>query len=286
MISSLNEEQIKLLSVYRDKWIDIGLSTEPLDFENAKLSLIEAYKVANLSPPEQFLMADSPNHAIKLIKEIDPNLSKIQTINSTIYGAHDAHWLAFYEYMRDVLNIAECNKLNGLINLAKYSGWVNAYEKFAIIQHRPIKISFDDQKRTHCEDGPAIEYRDGFSVYCWHGVRIPENWIKDKKSLTPTMALTWANIEQRRCACEILTWNVILQELNSKIIDENFDPQIGTLLEVDIPDIGTEKFLQVVCGTGRKFAIPVPPEMKTAMDANAWTYGFTNEEFIKPEIRT
>ncbi len=54
---------------------------------------------------------------------------------------------------------------------------------------------------------------------------------------------------------------------------------------VEAPDIGKEKFLRVRCGTSRTFALPVPPEMKTALEANAWTWGLTPEEY-KPEIRT
>ena len=62
---------------------------------------------------------------------------------------------------------------------------------------------------------------------------------------------------------------------------------IGTLLEVDIPDIGREKFLRVLCGTGREFALPVPPDMKTALQANAWTFGMDDpNELLNLEIRT
>jgi hypothetical protein len=69
------------------------------------------------------------------------------------------------------------------------------------------------------------------------------------------------------------------------VIDEDADEMIGTLLEVDIPDIGKEKFLFVKCGTGRNFALPVPPDMKTALEANAWSYGLKPAEYV-PEVRT
>ena len=35
--------------------------------------------------------------------------------------------------------------------------------------------------------------------------------------------------------------------------------------EVTIPDVGREKFLKVICGTGREFALPVPPDMTTPL---------------------
>jgi hypothetical protein len=99
------------------------------------------------------------------------------------------------------------------------------------------------------------------------------------------MALTWENIEQRRCACEILTWKVVLQELNATVIDQDGDEEIGTLLEADIPDSGKERFLRVMCGTKREFVIPVPREMQTAVEANSWTWGLSSHEY-KPEVRT
>ena len=104
--------------------------------------------------------------------------------------------------------------------------------------------------------------------------------------MTPKIALTWGNIEQRRAACEILGWNRILNELNAQSIDKDADPMIGELLEVEIPDIGREKFLRVMCATGRTFALPVPPQMQTALQANAWTYDMDQFDYRKMEIRT
>jgi hypothetical protein len=104
--------------------------------------------------------------------------------------------------------------------------------------------------------------------------------------LTAKEAITWSNIEQRRAACEILGWAKILQELDAKVINEDGDPEIGTLVEVELPDIGKEKFLRVMCGTKREFALPVPPEMKTALQAQSWTWGLDEKDFTIPEVRT
>jgi hypothetical protein len=285
-IEALTEEQKAKFGEYRDTWIDIGLSTEPVDFEKAKDAVCMAYELVGLPLPTKFLTAKGPMDAIRIIQEIDPKRTKREIYNEMIYGAHDAYWLAFYAYFRDVVGLECCNKLNGLIELAKHCGWLNVYDDLVVFQDRPERIKFDDQNRLHCEDGPAIRYRDGFCVYAWHGTRIPAEWIENKEKLNPEIALTWENIEQRRCACEILGWNKILKALDAQVLDEDEDPEIGTLLEVEIPEIGKEKFLRVMCGTGREFALPVPPDMKTALDANAWTFGFDKDSFLKPEIRT
>ena len=98
--------------------------------------------------------------------------------------------------------------------------------------------------------------------------------------------MTWPNIEQRRAACEIVGWARILKELDARTIDKDDDPKIGELLEVELPNSGTERFIRVQCGTGREFAIPVPRDCgDTALEANAWTYGLDSVDFV-PEVRT
>lgn len=278
-IDKLTAEQEAQLEVYRDKWIKIGLSTERVDHDMAREAVKLLYKCGGLEPPKEILFANGPKHAKKL-------LGTRSVTESCVYGSHEAAWLSFYDYMQNVLGIDFDGKLDGLWSVAKTCGWVSCYDTLAIVQDRPLHIKMDEDNRLHCENGPAILYDDGFAVYAWHGVRIPGEWIMDKSSLTAQKALTWENMEQRRAACEILGWVHILNALNAKVIDTDPDPQIGTLVEVDIPEIGKERFIRVLCGTGREFAIPVPPDMQTALDANAWTYDIDPGLLKTLEVRT
>ena len=278
-IDKLTAEQGAQLEVYRDKWIKIGLSTERVDHDMAREAVELLYKCGGLEPPKEILFANGPKHAKKL-------LGNRSVTESCVYGSHEAAWLSFYDYMQNVLGIDFDGKLDGLWATAKECGWVSCYDTLAVVQDRPLHIKMDEDNRLRCENGPAILYDDGFAVYAWHGVRIPSEWITNKSSLTPKIALTWENMEQRRAACEILGWVHILNELNAKVLDTDPDPQIGTLVEVDIPDIGKERFIRVLCGTGREFAIPVPPDMKTALEANAWTYDIDPDLLKTLEVRT
>lgn len=278
-IDKLTAEQEAQLEVYRDKWIKIGLSTERVDHDAARVAVELLYKCGGLEPPKEILFANGPKHAKKL-------LGDRSVTESCVYGSHEAAWLSFYDYMQNVLGVDFDGKLDGLWAVAKTCGWVSCYDTLAIVQDRPLHIKMDEDNRLHCENGPAILYDDGFAVYAWHGVRIPGEWITNKSSLTPKIALTWENMEQRRAACEILGWVHILNELDAKVLDVDPDPQIGTLVEVNIPEIGKERFIRVLCGTGREFAIPVPPDMKTALEANAWTYDIDPNLLRTLEVRT
>ena len=91
----------------------------------------------------------------------------------------------------------------------------------------------------------------------------------------------------------------MLERLSPRTIDKDADPAIGELLEVQFPPhphsdrfdnhtfitFEPARFLRVRCATGRTFVLAVPREMRTAREANAWTYGFGPDEF-KLEART
>ena len=205
-------------------------------------------------------------------------------------GAYWAGYESYLSAMRDIIGLR-------LPEHEKYAAWERCaiaapfrvlHEEFCIVSDFPEILKVDDENRPHCETGPSHRWRDGWSLYHWHGVSIPAEWIEDKKSLTAKTALTWPNIEQRRAACEIIGWDRILSEseLKARVIDEDDDPQVGTLVEVSLPDAGRERFLRVVCGTGRRFTLPVPKTVKSAVEAQAWTWGLDTSEFKKPEIRT
>jgi hypothetical protein len=156
-----------------------------------------------------------------------------------------------------------------------------------IITDRPRILRRDDQNRLHCEDGPALEYRDGFAIHAWHGTRVPTEWIEDRPSLTAKIALTWPNVDQRVVACsEILGWHNIINSMSARIIDADDDPQIGRLVEIDLPDHGPQKFIHARCGTGREIAVMADARATTILEAQAASYGLSASDFIIPEIRT
>jgi len=59
-IEKLTDQQTAKLAEYRDKWMAIGLSTEPLDFEAAKTAAIKAYRCLGLPAPSRFYHFQSP----------------------------------------------------------------------------------------------------------------------------------------------------------------------------------------------------------------------------------
>ena len=145
---------------------------------------------------------------------------------------------------------------------------------------RPIAYR-DPELRIHRGDGPAIVWGED-EQYWWHGVRVPDKWINDKRDEYAQEILATENAEVRRAGCEILGWEKILKILQCEIISKD---EMGELLEVDLPEAPGSKFVKVVCGTGRTFILPVPQEMTTAHEAVAWSYNVKVTDYC-PELRT
>jgi hypothetical protein len=185
-------------------------------------------------------------------------------------------WVSYLSFFRHVvkLGLPEYEAFQHYEVAAIHGGPQFLHSKFWIVCDFPEFIKQDAENRPHCENGPYTRWKDGIELYYWHGTAVPKAWLENKEALDPALALTWPNIEQRRCLAEIIGWKKVLEKLNPRIIDTDIDPMIGTLLEVDLPDAPGERFLQVLCGTKREFIIPVQKEAKTALEANASTYGF------------
>jgi len=283
MLKSLKQKQIDAMPRYVDKWVKIGLLTSRVDFEKAKGLIAIAYQKVGLKAPLRYHYALGPEEGWEIYRSLGGKNDRSAFLNGNMFGSQDATWLSYYDYYKRETDI-NLTDIDYMIDIALNCGWIYCSDEDVIIQDRPIKILFDEQNRLHCQTGPAIQYGDGFEVYSWHGVNVPAKWIRGE--LTSKEALKVSNLEQRRAACEILGWSKVLKELNSVVIDQDEDPMIGALLEVDIPDVGKERFLRVLCGTGREFCLPVPPDMRTALEANAWTYGIEPNRLRDLEVRT
>lgn len=336
-ITKLTESQKARFPECVEKWIKIGLSTEPADFDKAEGAVRAIYRLCGLGEPEIVLRMGSPMGCcvggtlalvgLSVQSQVDENVREQvrqqvwqqlgqqvdQQVESQVWQQVSQHvgqqveqqvrqamgdsyynlyngqfwgsWGAYVSFLRDVCGwrdpVLERFALEeALITSCGYIWW---HETVAVICDRPRFIKRDEQGRLHCETGHAIQYPDGWGLSSWHGTTVPDEWISDRSHLKPETILTWENVEQRRAGCEIIGWERILKELDAKEIDRHPDEEIGTLLQVVLPDAGPEKFIRVKCGTGRFFAVPVPPDVNTAMEAQHWMWG---DKDYQPELRT
>ena len=203
------------------------------------------------------------------------------------WGGYDA----FLSFFQDVAALPlDYSAYNHWRALAEHSGPRIMHPDFCMISDRPMLLKVDDENRSHAEAGPFCQWRDGSMLFSWHGQRIPGDWVTGNPPKA-SEALHWQNMDQRAAACEILGWDKIVDERVAsgagRIIEDSGDRVWGRLVELDLPDSPGERFLDAMCGTGRRFALPVPPKTKTVDEAQSVLHGGLPVEILKNfEVRT
>jgi hypothetical protein len=178
--------------------------------------------------------------------------------------------------------------------LIKDCGWTWWHENILAISDRPSVLHRDENNRLHCETGPAIAYRDGWSLYYWHGVSVPAEWIENRATLDPAVVLKSENVEQRAAGAAIIGWPKMVSKLKRKVIDGDPDTDMGALIELTLPGLREPgRFLQAKCPRNGIIVEGVPRisdidnlPINTVIAAQAWRVGDPQSEYEHPLVRT
>ncbi|MFB2975530.1 leucine-rich repeat domain-containing protein [Microseira sp. BLCC-F43] len=167
-----------------------------------------------------------------------------------------------------------------LNQLFEHCGWIWAYEKVCIVCDRPTQLFFDNEYRLHAEGQPAIQFSDGYSLYSYHGVTLPEKSGKLHPNYWQSeWILSEENAELRRVLIQAIGYARICQELAAQELDNWRE---YTLLKIDNDlDVAPVYLLKMTCpSTGHIHALRVPPDMQSAREAIRWVnWGIDPEEF-------
>lgn len=313
-IDKLSEEQIAKFPEYVNKWVEIGVNTNPTDMTKAKKFIKEAYKVAGLNPPNYFIgPVNGPYEAAlvesilkqyakdgvqfknekdlntKIMAEINVQLKdkpKKVDISNQIYG-YQEHWLSYYDYFRRECKL-DIDLIDPLIELSKVCGWWTPLRNVAIIQHRAEEIHRDDQGRLHNSNGAAIKFRGTTGVndvYAVHGVRVPKRVIDGDYTVKDIESE--ANAEVRRVMIELYGQSKFIVDSGAKELHKD---EFGTLfvktLENDEPIMMVKvvNSTQEADGSFKDYWIRVDPNayggIKTARAAVASTWRNKDGSFV------
>jgi hypothetical protein len=211
----------------------------------------------------------------------------------------DAYWWGYYDGGRRVGAIyppAANEALDAHCTVVRSVGWWYPFNDFCIITDRPEIISRDDQNRLHSEVGPAVSYRDGYALYSSHGVRVPDWVINAPAQITVEKIDAEANSEVRRVMVERYRLGDETSGAGAYIRDAggvrlDYDESCGTLWRREVPDDEPIVMIEVINstqepdGSWKRYWLRVPPNMQTAREAVAWTFGLAADQY-RPMVET
>lgn len=149
-----------------------------------------------------------------------------------------------------------------------------------LIAPRPIKFYLDELYRLHTEAEPALEFADGFKVYAYNGVILPEKYGQiHPQDWNPKWILTEDNAELRRVLIQGIGYSRIIEELQAIQIDSWQEYKL-LKIEQNI-DVEPIYLLKMTCpSTGHIHILRVPPNMNSAREAITWiNWGIDPEDF-------
>ena len=135
-----------------------------------------------------------------------------------MWSSYDCYLTAF----RDILGLK-------LAKYEKYAAWEQAalnggfrimHEEFCMVSDFPCRLRVDEENRPHCADGPSHEWRDGWRLYYWHGVRVNAQIIEAPQTLTPAQIDAETNAEVRRVMIDRFGARRYMEESGARVVAE------------------------------------------------------------------
>ena len=179
-------------------------------------------------------------------------------------------------------------RLNRYYEIAKNSFWFYPFEKICFICDKPIAINKDAETRLHSLNSPSIEFIDGWKLYHIHGVEVPEYVVSQPEKITIKDIESEQNAEIRRIKIDRFGFDKYIKECGAiKIHSDNYGILWRKELQDDEPIVTVELINSTPEPDGelKHYFIRVPPNMETATEAVAWTFGKTAQEYA-PMIET
>ncbi|MER7212761.1 DUF6745 domain-containing protein [Streptosporangium sp. NPDC000239] len=201
-----------------------------------------------------------------------------------VWGAkdiwRDAYWIAFYTSALRVAGAGSDERLDALAEVTRRLGWWIPLAGAVVMSGRPVAIRRDGDLRLHCENGPALSWPDGHTLYAWHGTRVPK-WVIEAPNCEAIAAEKDAEV--RRCAIESLGWDRYVAETGLPLVASAEDPRDPalTLALYEVPEEVLGEPARVLLrvgdptgpgGSRGRAGLVVPVETATPLEASEWDH--------------
>jgi hypothetical protein len=146
----------------------------------------------------------------------------------------------------------------------------------------PSVVRVDDASRLHSVVGPAFVWLDDVRDYYWHGIRVEAYVAEDPGRITVADIESETNVEVRRVKIERFGQERYLIQSGARVLHQD---DYGTLFRKELPSDEPLVMVKVVNatpepdGSFKDYFLRVPPNMETAREAVAWTFGKASGDY-------
>ena len=307
-IDTLTDAQKGRFKEWADKWIAIGLCTDPADRPMFEAAAEACYGFAKIPWPGEVIWVRNPLegailNGTKLAQLKNPKATEadirasirqhaLACIGGQFWGGgwyYGGAWTSFFREVCDLELPGDLWDRGRAYEATMQSAcWWWPTTHYVIACERPSRIVRErvgpdgwGSHRLHCEDGPAVAW-EGWSIYAWHGVRVPEQVILAPETLTAEQITSEPNQEVRRAMIERTGWDRYLDMTGAAPVQQDqYGAHYRVRLNEDMPAFGLTLVTDStpeMDGTRKRYGLKTDVQ-QTAHAAVASTFGLTEREY-------
>jgi hypothetical protein len=177
-------------------------------------------------------------------------------------------------------------KFDAITDAVKAGGWWCPFEGICIALDNPAELHFDAQDRLHNENGMAVRLADDWGLWAIDGVRVPDIVVRNQFSSLDIDSEP--NAEVRRIMLNRYGITKYMLESGAQEIQHD---ECGRLYRKTLPDGKNLCLVEVINktpepdGSFKIYHLSVPPEITSAREGVAWTFGLSKDEYA-PQLET
>lgn len=203
-------------------------------------------------------------------------------------GVFDLDGLEANDFLMRIAGKGEDDFWMRWVGLSRSGVWWWPFHDMAILIEPPLKVARNEEGEIHHEKQAAVIYRDGWGVHAWKGMCVDEWVITQPEKITVPKIEGEFNLEIRRVLIDRFGLGAYLEQTGVRPIHRD---RYGTLY---LKEIAWGRPMVVVKvrnstpepdGSFKDYFLRVPPSVRTAKAAVAWTFGLEEAEY-GPEVET
>jgi len=202
---------------------------------------------------------------------------KVPYRETSLRGQQEGVWIEGLLFFRDVLGVRYAphlsERLDWWADLARSCLWWWPYSGICVVGDRPAEIHTLDEEGLHNDSGPAVRFRDGWSIWAIGGIVVDEQVVLQPDTQTLQQIRRERNAEVQRIRIERYGWDRYLAEVGAVVIDRRRN-DVEATRETLMRTPGGNRLLVCACpSTARVYALAVPRNVRTCERAQAWLSG-------------
>lgn len=257
------------------EYVKMGTTTKPANRPEVEAAIRRIYKREGIEEVPEIFWANGLQEALDTLKA-----SGASSASTGLWGAMDLPYYSQFDFARkhidpNIFDKKDTEELDDMMTMTQCWFWWPFTD--CLVMDTPSTLLFDEAGELHCDNGPAIEFRNGEQLFYIHGHLVTKKIVMEKETITLDDIKAEGNDEVRRIMIDAYGPGRYAEDLGSEVIDHDVScGQPRYLVKVNDGSLwllGTDGGT-LADGKPRVYWMPSYSDVRTCVEAHNRIAGF------------